>query len=258
MFFFALFGVRPRLKDAESPERVVVPCPVCLGERNFERKQARTWFELFFVPIFPIGAVRDLFTCVTCGVGLEPEIVRSRAAREFRRRSTRRARPYTACTAARPCVGRVNPAGVPFGATLAGDRSRRESRVESGRGQDVVDPRPEIGKPLAAAGGSVMIQMVLSAARARVFTLYWLPALAMVVGLAGTPRDALAAGPEFSEIAPQPGRGGARFPVLAWCRPARRGTSRVIGRTPRPRPGLQTSGLSWRSHAAPALRPKST
>ncbi len=47
-----------------------------------------------------------------------------------------------------------------------------------------------------------MIQMVLSAARARVFTLYWLPALAMVVGLAGTPRDALAAGPEFSEIAP--------------------------------------------------------
>jgi len=80
MFFFALFGVRPRLKDAESPERVVVPCPVCLGERNFERKQARTWFELFFVPIFPIGAVRDLFTCVTCGVGLEPEIVRSRAA----------------------------------------------------------------------------------------------------------------------------------------------------------------------------------
>lgn len=47
-----------------------------------------------------------------------------------------------------------------------------------------------------------MVQMALSAARARIFTLCLLSALVTAGGLTVTPRDVRASGPEFSEIAP--------------------------------------------------------
>ena len=66
MFFF-MIGARPRFSNVDLPERRVHPCPVCCGDRTFERKRMRTWLELFFLPLLPLGSGREVFVCSSCG-----------------------------------------------------------------------------------------------------------------------------------------------------------------------------------------------
>ena len=79
MFFFML-GARSRLTEAEHPERRVLSCPLCLGTRSFDRKRARNWLEIFFLPVIPLGGARDVFVCASCGLLLDAAAAESRAA----------------------------------------------------------------------------------------------------------------------------------------------------------------------------------
>ncbi|MGW9205761.1 zinc ribbon domain-containing protein [Embleya sp. NPDC055664] len=45
----------------------VFHCPQCGGDRQYHLKQARRWFTLFFIPIFPFKQQGTHVECATCG-----------------------------------------------------------------------------------------------------------------------------------------------------------------------------------------------
>lgn len=46
-------------------------CPACGDWRNFRMVSVQTYFTLFFVPLFPLGAARQGYSCVSCGLIVE-------------------------------------------------------------------------------------------------------------------------------------------------------------------------------------------
>jgi tetratricopeptide (TPR) repeat protein len=63
--FILFFGTRTNVSNEPSPN-VHTHCPRCGQEADFLAKSTRTWFTLFFIPIFPVSA-RSYFTqCSRC------------------------------------------------------------------------------------------------------------------------------------------------------------------------------------------------
>jgi hypothetical protein len=51
-------------------------CPTCGGDRSYERKQARRWFTLFWIPILPLKEVGEPFVeCSTCRQAYKPSVL---------------------------------------------------------------------------------------------------------------------------------------------------------------------------------------
>ena len=42
-------------------------CPQCRREGRYTLSQARSWFTLYFIPLFPIGGSERFVECHTCG-----------------------------------------------------------------------------------------------------------------------------------------------------------------------------------------------
>ena len=62
MFF--IFGVGPRSKVAERQPFV---CPVCQTHTEYQIKQHRSYFSLFFIPLIPLSkAKRGYKECLNC------------------------------------------------------------------------------------------------------------------------------------------------------------------------------------------------
>jgi tetratricopeptide (TPR) repeat protein len=62
--FFIFFGTRNMISS--TGPAVTAVCPRCAKQGGFENKAARTWFTLFFIPVFPMGASRPFCQCQNC------------------------------------------------------------------------------------------------------------------------------------------------------------------------------------------------
>ena len=67
-----IFGTRQRLKTIDSGEFY---CPQCRTRRPYERKLARPYFALYFVPVFPVGKGHELIECQACGTKFAPDVL---------------------------------------------------------------------------------------------------------------------------------------------------------------------------------------
>jgi tetratricopeptide (TPR) repeat protein len=64
--FILLFGARP-FPSAEPGPTVPARCPSCQREVALVPMGSRTWFTLFFIPIFPISGRQRYCECPNCG-----------------------------------------------------------------------------------------------------------------------------------------------------------------------------------------------
>ena len=40
-------------------------CPQCKARRDYELRQARNWFSVYFIPVIPLNQIGELVTCCT-------------------------------------------------------------------------------------------------------------------------------------------------------------------------------------------------
>jgi tetratricopeptide (TPR) repeat protein len=59
------------MSNDSSQQAVHTQCPRCGQEADLVPKQYRTWFTLFFIPVFPISGVRRFVECSNCGAGFQ-------------------------------------------------------------------------------------------------------------------------------------------------------------------------------------------
>jgi tetratricopeptide (TPR) repeat protein len=79
--FIILFGSRNFLSDDPSGS-VRTTCPRCTREVDMKSRSVRSWFTLFFIPIFPISGRRQFTQCTNCGAqfSVAPEELRRRVS----------------------------------------------------------------------------------------------------------------------------------------------------------------------------------
>jgi hypothetical protein len=59
-----IFGIGPRSKVIEEMPFV---CPVCQTPTSYQIKQHRSYFSLFFIPLFPVSKAKLGFKeCLNC------------------------------------------------------------------------------------------------------------------------------------------------------------------------------------------------
>jgi rubredoxin len=72
-----IFGARPRTKTIGTGTFF---CPHCQTTRDYERKEARPYFTLYFIPLFPIGKPTEFIECTVCQVAYQPEVEKVKRA----------------------------------------------------------------------------------------------------------------------------------------------------------------------------------
>lgn len=72
--FFLFFGTRVR---ARALGRGSFRCPYCVQPRAYDLIASRTWFHVFWVPLFPLGAEVESARCTVCGNAWDPHVLRS-------------------------------------------------------------------------------------------------------------------------------------------------------------------------------------
>jgi Tellurite resistance protein TerB len=76
-----IFGFRVRLKTIAEGTFF---CPRCGADRSYLLQQARRWFTLFFIPIFPASQpLGDQVQCTTCRTSFRPEVLDAPTSEEF-------------------------------------------------------------------------------------------------------------------------------------------------------------------------------
>lgn len=50
-------------------------CPYCREARGYELAESRTWFHLFWVPLFALGQARESVRCTSCGGEWAPRVL---------------------------------------------------------------------------------------------------------------------------------------------------------------------------------------
>ena len=64
--FIILFGSRAIISNATAAP-VQTRCPRCQQQTSLVPKSYRTWFTLFFIPVFPISGQTQFCQCTSCG-----------------------------------------------------------------------------------------------------------------------------------------------------------------------------------------------
>ena len=79
--FILLFGSRNLFSDDNTPP-VRTTCPRCAHEVDMKSRSFRSWFTLFFVPVFPISGRKSFTQCPNCGAqfSVTPEELRRRVS----------------------------------------------------------------------------------------------------------------------------------------------------------------------------------
>ena len=85
--FIILFGSKTILSNRSEPP-VEARCPNCGRVTRIVPKSYRTWFTVFFIPVFPIGGAKPVAECSSCGAMFEadPEQLRRAGAMDDGRR----------------------------------------------------------------------------------------------------------------------------------------------------------------------------
>jgi hypothetical protein len=71
-----IFGTRNRIGTVE---RGTFACPRCGPGQSYERKHAKRWFTLYFIPIFPVGDLGQFIECGLCRGTFKIEVLSLRA-----------------------------------------------------------------------------------------------------------------------------------------------------------------------------------
>ncbi len=69
---FIIFGTRGRTSTVEEGEFF---CPQCQQQREYERKRARNYFSLYFVPLIPLGEGQEFVECSFCHNAFDPTVL---------------------------------------------------------------------------------------------------------------------------------------------------------------------------------------
>lgn len=68
---------------ASTVERGDFFCPACNAAKSYQRKVARPFLTLYFIPVVPIGGLREFVLCRSCRKKFEPEILAPGIAAEM-------------------------------------------------------------------------------------------------------------------------------------------------------------------------------
>jgi len=63
-------------------------CPGEGGDRNYEHRQARRWFTIFFIPLIPLKELGDFVECTSCENTYYPDVLKGKTASEIEDIST--------------------------------------------------------------------------------------------------------------------------------------------------------------------------
>lgn len=72
-----IFGTKAKTKTVGKGQFF---CPHCQTTRQYERKHAKNYFSLYFIPIFPIGDGGEFVECQTCHRAFNPQVVNQKPA----------------------------------------------------------------------------------------------------------------------------------------------------------------------------------
>ena len=50
-------------------------CPQCKMQRDYELHQARNWFAMYFIPVFPLNQIGEFVTCQTCRTDFQQDVL---------------------------------------------------------------------------------------------------------------------------------------------------------------------------------------
>jgi len=67
---------------ASTIERGNFLCPACNATKSYQRKISRPFLTLYFIPVIPLGGLREFVLCRSCRGRFEPEILAASAAAE--------------------------------------------------------------------------------------------------------------------------------------------------------------------------------
>src|SRR5688572_13008963 len=65
--FIILFGARTIVSDDSAAPPVHTACPNCGRDVTMRARAHRTWFTLFFIPLFPVSGKTRFTECPSCG-----------------------------------------------------------------------------------------------------------------------------------------------------------------------------------------------
>src|SRR3954471_14214800 len=65
--FILLFGTRGIVSNDSDSQPVQAVCPRCGQRAEIVGKTIRTWFTVFFLPVFPMGGIKRFSQCSNCG-----------------------------------------------------------------------------------------------------------------------------------------------------------------------------------------------
>jgi zinc-ribbon family len=68
-----IFGTRRRYKTIGDGQFF---CPHCQTTRDYERKQGKNYFALYFIPLIPMGDAGEFIECQTCHRSYAPEVLK--------------------------------------------------------------------------------------------------------------------------------------------------------------------------------------
>lgn len=98
-------------------------CPKCGGDRRFQRREARRWFTLFFIPLIPLQKRGEVVRCATCHTNFNESVLARPTTAVFGARLQDAARGIvvqvlrsgliTSADARAVAVAQVRRAGVP-------------------------------------------------------------------------------------------------------------------------------------------------
>ena len=67
-----IFGSKVRYKTLSTGQFY---CPQCKARRDYELRQARNWFSLYFIPVIPLNQIGEFVTCLTCGTNFQKDVL---------------------------------------------------------------------------------------------------------------------------------------------------------------------------------------
>ena len=68
-----IFGTKARHKTVGTG---IFHCPHCQRERQYNHKQGKNYFSLYFIPVFPIGDAGEFIECQSCGRSYSTEVLK--------------------------------------------------------------------------------------------------------------------------------------------------------------------------------------
>src|SRR5687767_12121640 len=76
--FFIIWGSRNRTSNKGQGEFF---CPNCGKKQPYVHKQAKRWFTLYFIPVFPIQDLGEFIECTVCNMTFRMEVLQFKPKR---------------------------------------------------------------------------------------------------------------------------------------------------------------------------------